>query len=171
MDIKGKLVVLLFIAILVGTCSYLYQPVSAFSISEEDIERVRNAKLSDWNGSYVQVSDFEGKIVVVDFWETWCGSCLGVFSRLQTVQEEYPEDLVVIAATPGWRDTAINVRTFRNANDFDFVFVEARKLASEIRLPSIPLKIIFDRNGNFVKYQAGATGTEDKDLKELIATL
>ncbi len=57
-------------------------------------------KLSLINGSGQQkLSDFKGKCIILDFWATWCGACLGKFPMLDSLQRKYGERLQIIAVT------------------------------------------------------------------------
>lgn len=48
--------------------------------------------LEDANGQLVRSSDWEGKIVVLDFWATWCGPCLRAFPGMQVLVDKYAKD-------------------------------------------------------------------------------
>jgi thiol-disulfide isomerase/thioredoxin len=48
--------------------------------------------LEDANGQLVRSSDWEGKIVVLDFWATWCGPCIRAFPGMQMLVDKYAKD-------------------------------------------------------------------------------
>ncbi len=53
-------------------------------------------EISDYDGSRHRLSDFRGKVVYVNFWATWCLPCLREMPDIAALQEEFPDDLVVI---------------------------------------------------------------------------
>lgn len=55
--------------------------------------------LSDLNGLKVSLSDFKGKIVVIDFWATWCLPCKASFPAMIKVMEKHPEVVFLYIAT------------------------------------------------------------------------
>src|SRR5699024_11657424 len=58
---------------------------------------VEQATFTTLEGDTVSVNDYEGKVVMIDLWETWCKPCLESFPTLQKLQEEYADDFVLLA--------------------------------------------------------------------------
>jgi thiol-disulfide isomerase/thioredoxin len=52
--------------------------------------------LSSTEGNEIKLSDYEGKIVILDFWATWCGPCRMGIPDLVDIQKQYKDKLVVI---------------------------------------------------------------------------
>ena len=53
-------------------------------------------KLKDMNGVDVKLDSFKGKVILLNFWATWCGPCKAEIPSLVELQEEYTDDLVVL---------------------------------------------------------------------------
>ena len=58
-----------------------------------------NFDLKDLEGKPIKLADFEGKIVIVDLWGTWCGPCQKVIPHLVEMQKAYKDDLAVVGIT------------------------------------------------------------------------
>lgn len=134
------------------------------SSSQKDL--VENFEFTDWDGEAISLSDFEGSVVVLDFWETWCGPCLSSFPGFDRAVKEYPDDLVIIAATVGWQDGREEAVEFKNEMDYNFVYVDGSELSEELGIRSIPFKIIIDRSGNIESVQTGSAGA-DREYEKL----
>jgi len=67
-----------------GTATVAYDTVPSFT-------------LQDYNGNEVSPSDFEGKVLILNSWATWCPFCVDELPDFSKLQEEFPETLVVVA--------------------------------------------------------------------------
>ncbi|WP_242917358.1 TlpA family protein disulfide reductase [Pontibacter liquoris] len=59
--------------------------------------------------SSARISDFKGKLLLLDFWATWCGACKAALPRLEALQQEFGDSLQVLLVT---RDEAAKVQAF-----------------------------------------------------------
>lgn len=133
----------------------------------KEADYVEQASFVNMSGDTVQVSDFKGKVVLIDFWETWCKPCLALFPTMQKMQEEYPDDFVVLAVNPGFADSEEDARNFIAEHDYDFRYLlDSNDLNEKLGVQSIPFKVYVDAEGNFIKSSKGSYG-EEKDYKEL----
>jgi thiol-disulfide isomerase/thioredoxin len=121
---------------------------------------------------FLRITDFEGKIVILDFWQTWCSPCLASFKGFQKAKETWPDKIEIIAASPDWADSQGKIRRFINKHDYNFNFVLAHDLEKELNLSSIPYKIIIAPDGTLIKSVSDSKGAEGefKEIEKLIDT-
>lgn len=121
-------------------------------------------------GGTVKPSDFKGKILIIDFWQTWCGPCLVGFKGFQKAKKEWPDKIEIIAASPNWTDTEAQINKFIKKNNYAFQFVWAKELDQDLALKSIPYKIIIGPEGQLLDSKSGTGGevAEYEYLKELV---
>ena len=121
--------------------------------------------LSDANGSPVRLSDYKGKVVVIDFWATWCTGCKVEIPWFMEFQEKYKSrGLATIGAAmddEGWE----KVRPYINEHPFNYPIVAGNvaALAKTFKITGLPLTILIDRKGKIVDAHAGVV---DKDAWE-----
>lgn len=116
----------------------------------------------------INVADFEGKVVLVDFWETWCVPCLQAMPTFQQIIEDYPDQFVVLAVSPGWSDTPEDVIKFREENGFSFVFVlDDTDVATKLEITGIPYKVFIGPDGRYISTELG-TGGHQRDYAKIV---
>jgi peroxiredoxin len=121
--------------------------------------------LSDANGSPVRLSNYKGKVVVIDFWATWCTGCKVEIPWFMEFQEKYKSrglsTIGVAMDEEGWE----KVRPYIKEHPFNYPVVagDAAALAKTFNITGLPLTILIDRNGRIVDAHAGVV---DKDAWE-----
>jgi thiol-disulfide isomerase/thioredoxin len=139
---------------------------------ETDESIVQNAVFTDLDGNEVSIDEYKGKLILIDFWETWCGPCLQVFPAMQDLREEYPEKFDVLAVTVGMNEGPEEARVFAERNDYDFEFLyDENNVFQRLGGRGIPFKVFVDPDGNLVTIEMGSYGQEQdyQKAKDLIA--
>lgn len=164
----------LLIAVTFMSCSQKTDNSNPRELSEEDarIEAVlKRAEFQDINGNKVYLSDYEGKVVIVDFWETWCGPCLQVFPAMDSLRTNYPDDFEVLAVNLNESDDKETVVNFAAEQGYDFNFLlDVNSVAADVITLGIPFKVFFDADGNLISSELGAGSAEREyqKTKEII---
>lgn len=142
----------------------------ALDAEEQHIDKtIWNAVFQDLEGNEVKIADYAGKVVLIDFWETWCSPCLQVFPVIDSLQNEYPDDFVVLAVNLNNSDSAEEVQSFSKNNDYVFDYLlDTNNVGEEIIKIGIPFKVFIDPQGYLIKAELGITGNDYNDTKEII---
>ncbi len=92
--------------------------------------------------------DLENRIVVLDFWGTWCGPCIAASPILDAVQKRYPEQVAVIAVG-GQRDTEAEVAAYirEHKTEYRHVFDEQQRVYRGLRIRGIPHTVVMSTDG------------------------
>lgn len=137
--------------------------ISAGNGSSDPADRneiLSSAVMTTLDGQEVTLQDFTGKTVLIDVWETWCTPCLRSFPTLQQLMEDFPDNFLVLAVSPGYMDTPEQVREFADNHDYDFTFVFGADLAQALNVQSIPFKVYVDPEGQYIESVLGTQGPE-----------
>ncbi len=135
----------------------------------EVIQAIETSTFRDLAGNEVALADFRGKVVMLDFWETWCGPCIRSFPNLDRLMKEYPNDFTVLAVTPGFSDTPADVEQFRKDNPaYPFNFVLDTGLSTKLNIEGIPYKVFVTPDGKYLTSIMGAYPDDYEKIKALI---
>jgi len=123
--------------------------------------------LKDLTGKSWTLSQLKGKVVVVNFWATWCPPCRGEMPDLQVLSKELaPKGLVVLAISDEKADV---VRPFIKKNGYTFPILldEGRAVNTKYKIQGIPNSFVYDRSGKLVA--VGIDGRTRRQFLKLLA--
>lgn len=169
MKVVFQSLLLVMLVTIVVSCGAKKSNVDKPSVSTET--QVEQAVFTSLDGDSISVSDYEGKVVLIDFWETWCKPCIASFPTLEKLREEYPDKFVVLAVTPGFTDTKEDAQRFAKNHDYSFQYLmDSGGLHQKLGVQSIPYKIYISPKGEFIKSGMGSYGPDQdyKKIKEVI---
>jgi thiol-disulfide isomerase/thioredoxin len=155
-------ILMLSIILLASNCSQnKSQNPRPLTEEETRIESiVTRATFEGIDGNNVNLNDYKGKVVLIDFWETWCGPCLMVFPAMDSLRSIYPDDFEVLAVNLMDSDTKEDVQKFMQEKGYDFVFsLDTEGIGSKIITLGIPFKVFIDPQGYLIKAETGTRGT------------
>ncbi len=129
--------------------------------------------LFDIDGNKVSFNDYRGKIIIIDFWATWCGPCLASFPGMKKAVEKYENDswvkFLFINTWERVEEKTKNAADFIAKNDYPFhvLMDEDNKVIEKYKVSGIPTKFIIDAQGNIRFKSIGFEGSDDKLVEEL----
>ena len=146
-------------------------------------EKAPDFTLQDLDGNAVSLSELRGKVVVLDFWATWCVPCIKSFPAMQIAMDNYSNDPdVEFLFINTWEQRANpieSVQAFMEKRGLTFPVLmdlknpETNKhpVLDKYGIKSIPAKFIVDKDG-FINYQGtGFKGDDETVAKELISLI
>lgn len=128
-------------------------------------------ELPDLQGKPVSLSQFKGKVVILDFWATWCGPCRMSMPILEKLQLENPDDLKLLAINLG--DTREDVRDFvgrRNIRTTVLLDSDSR-IGGIYGAGSIPMQVVIDKKGVVRDIKVGFSSSMGEQLKKQLDEL
>jgi thiol-disulfide isomerase/thioredoxin len=136
--------------------------------------------LRDLNGKTVSLSDFKGKIVVLDFWATWCAPCIAAMPAMQEMTKKHPEVVFLFIATQETGTSRIaRVANYVKTNQFPIhVLIDepadaAQKIfavANAYKVTGIPTKVVIDAKGK-LRFITSGYSSDAALINELTAMI
>ena len=117
---------------------------------------------------------YSGKVVIVDFWATWCGPCKKSFPAYQKLVEQMNGELVVLAISQD--DDAKGIPAFLSETGakFPVLWDEAKLVAKSYDPPTMPTAYVVDKSGIIrfvhVGYHAGDEAMLEEEVRSLSET-
>lgn len=168
------LVLLFFISINVSACNTKNNSPESNSnhpsLNAGD-NKAANFSLKSTDGKEIKLSDYKGKIVILDFWATWCGPCRRGIPDLISIQKEFKDDVVVIGISLDSESTKDDVKPFIKEMGINYpvVFGNDKVVTDYGGIEAIPTSFVIDQKSNIVDQHVGLVSKDvfTKKIKEL----
>jgi thiol-disulfide isomerase/thioredoxin len=136
-------------------------------------ERIREREIEALPSGTFRLSDFQGKVIVINLWASWCGPCRREVPEYEKVRKAYAgKEVEFIALTAEDHSATAKVNRFLRDVNFGFrVGWADRELAGTLMngKSAIPQTLVLDGGGQIVKHWTGYTPGRSADrLKETI---
>lgn len=132
-------------------------------------------ELKDLSGQRVKLSSLAGKVVIVNFWATWCGPCLQELPHLQKIHDQHKDaGLVVLAVSTDGPETLAQVRSVAKRQKWTMpVLLDQEGKAASALNPrgTNPYTVFVDRAGKIAEAHEGYSAGEEKRYAEWAAQL
>ena len=164
-----KILRVIFFAAAVGSCSGIcISPIKA-----EPARVLPTFKLSLVNGTVVNSKDLRGKIVVIDFWGTWCKPCLAEIPDYNEFYRDYKAKGVLFLALAADSGTPAEIR--EAARRLKIEYPVGSPTWDELDLfgsiEAFPTTVIFDGSGKLVKDFVGTTPGKHATIRQAVDRL
>jgi thiol-disulfide isomerase/thioredoxin len=128
--------------------------------------------MTDMNGVDVKLASFKGKVILLNFWATWCGPCKQEIPDLIQIQKQYGQDLVVIGISID--DPLDKMKAFAGEYHMNYPVLmgKDRPDVEDAFGPlfGIPVSVFVDRDGNIWKRHTGIASRAqfEREIKALL---
>ncbi len=123
--------------------------------------------LTDLSRRSFRLAGLRGKVVMLNFWATWCGVCRRGMPQLEALNRELAPRGLVLLGVNG--ESERNARNFVKGNGYTFPTLvdSGNKVAGQFQVTAIPTAVVIDRRGRIVSYLVGLHS--EKTLREALA--
>ncbi|MEE8330063.1 MAG: TlpA disulfide reductase family protein [Thermodesulfovibrionia bacterium] len=159
---KKKIFVLIMSALLFS--SLLVYPHFISASDEKPYKKAPHFTLSDIKGKSVSLSDFKGKVILIDFWATWCRFCRLSIPMFASLYDEYRDKGFEVIGIALEYDGGKKLKIFAKENRIPYtLLVGSEKLARKYLAFGVPTRFLINRKGEIVKRFIGVS---DRDIFE-----
>jgi len=117
-----------------------------------------NFTLTDTQGKEITLSDYAGKVVIVDFWATWCPPCRRGIPDLISLQKQFKNKIAIIGISVD-SDTKSDVIPFVKSMGINYTVCYASQEVVQAygNIEAIPTSFVIDKDGKIVNQHVGLT--------------
>ena len=149
--------------------SFLKEELEDFELNKEK-QNISDLKFKDNEGKEISFSDFQDKILLVNFWATWCAPCIKEMPSLDRLKKKIYKNFDVIAVSVD-RDGVKKVKDFFNENkitNLEEYFDTKNSLAKEMNLIGLPTSFFINKKGDLIGYFQGDLEWDNNTVIEFI---
>ncbi len=125
--------------------------------------------LSDLNNQKINLDQFKNKVIIVNFWATWCPPCIAEMPSFQDLYDDYKDKVVFLFIA---QDDEIKVRKFLLKKKHDIpVYFSNSPRPPEMNSNSLPTTYFINKEGQIVVNKTGAVDWNSNKVRKLLDEL
>jgi len=165
---KNNIIACVILAFSLGALSScVYLPEALVDIGQT----APSFKLPDLEGREISLENFKGKIVLLDFWATWCNPCRMTMPVVEKLSKEYPKDLVLLAVNLQESKKIVEKYAFEQAISSQILLDEKGTVSTAYGASAIPMQFLIDRSGVVRHIQTGYSSKMASQMRAQIEQL
>ncbi len=136
--------------------------------AKEDSIAIPDFTLEDVDGNEHTLSDYKGKVVLINFWTIYCPSCRREISKLVKLREKYKDEELVILGV-GFDRKSNNLKVFRDINKINYhVLIGDEETLKKYKLRGVPTTYIMNKKGEVTDPIIGYNERMGGKLEEIL---
>lgn len=177
--------IVLFVAIALLLIPQTRQPIQIFlnkvmvlivkpsAIDDEDRKTITSYdwKLKDVSSNTFDFNSAKGKVIVINFWATWCPPCIAEMPSMENLYQNYKDNEDVVFLFVSNEDVSV-IERFMFKKEYSFkVYQSLTQYPKEFDVTTIPRTFLIDKNGEIVIDKSGPADWNSNQVTNMIDTL
>ncbi len=155
--------------------SFFLVGILAFNVSAQhdfitqEGDQVPDFRFTDTDGKSYSIADFKGKIVLVNFFATWCRPCMMEVPELKSLHEKYGKKEFVIIML-GRKEDMEKMKQFKSDKEITFIVApdSEREIFNRFAYMGIPRNVLVDDEGTIIFQSVGYDHKSFKRLEGMV---
>lgn len=171
----AKLWLMAGLAMLAGVLASLYLNTGVIETRQDQNAAISldQINLPDLDGNKQSLSQWQGKVLLVNFWATWCPPCREEIPVFLSLRKKFSSDGFEVVGIS--IDDANKVKQYRRSMQIDYPLLDGEQSGMPLMVSlgnptgGLPFSLLYDRSGDVVQIKTGAYGHQE--LQDLIEKL
>ncbi len=144
-------------------------PRGASGLAVKIGDKAPDFQLKLLDGTDVSMASLKGKVVVLDFWATWCGPCKQVMPTIQKLSDEFKDKGAVVLGVNTFERGDGAAKKYMDSKKFTYgCLLKGDPLAEAYGVTGIPTLILINKDGTIALAEVGVGGEPEKHLRAAI---
>jgi peroxiredoxin len=169
----NKLIILLLFFLLSGVAQASTPLANLFVVPEVARHTAPDFVSENLRGGNTGLVDYKGKVVLLNFWATWCMPCREEMPGMETLWKNYKEQGLVVAAVSVDEGSRGRIETFSKILDLSFpILLDPESKVSDLyKVSDMPTSFLIDRNGKIISRIVGTEEWASAEAIQLVEKL
>lgn len=120
----------------------------------------------------LNLDDYQGQYVYVDFWASWCPPCLASFPWMNALHKDFSEKgLKIVAVNTDFQQKAAKDFLAKTPADFEVIYDPASMIAEQFEVKAMPSSFLFDPEGELIDSYQGFNNKKATSIRNQIKAL
>ncbi len=124
--------------------------------------------MTDFEGNPINLKDFAGKPIFLNFWATWCGPCVNEMPSVEKASQQFKDDIVFLAVSD---ESPALIKSYVKKNKFSFKFGHLDVSYLDVYVMVLPTTLLIDAKGQLVEEEEGFRDWMSAESQEKLKSL
>lgn len=123
----------------------------------------RTLVMESLSGEIYRLGDFEGEVILLNFWATWCPPCRAEMPSIQKLHNDYEDKIAILLVSSEEKNV---IEDYLVSNDYDLpVFIQRSALTPSFPVNSIPTTYLINKKGDILLEKKGAANWNSESFR------